>query len=106
MHVLSGCHLQRCFRDVGLDLFRVHIVSHPLVEKRLLDGLLLLIQRERKQETVDRGLLKSLLRMLSYLQVREHITKTYDILLQGLYYDGSVSTALCLKIQRSDRVTM
>ena len=55
---------------MGLDLFRVHILTPTKVEKRLLDGLLLLIARERKQETVDRGLLKSLLRMLSDLQVR------------------------------------
>lgn len=54
---------------MGLELFRVHILTPSKVEKRLLDGLLLLIARERKQETVDRGLLKNLLRMLSDLQV-------------------------------------
>ena len=54
---------------MGLELFRLHILTPSNIEKRLLDGLLLLISRERKQETVDRSLLKNLLRMLSNLQV-------------------------------------
>lgn len=54
---------------MGLDLFRVHVLSHNKVEKRLIDGILMLISRERRQETVDRDLLKRLLRMLSDLQV-------------------------------------
>ena len=67
---------------MGLDLFRVHILTPTKVEKRLLDGLLLLIARERKQETVDRGLLKSLLRMLSDLQVRSKGPRTLQLKLQ------------------------
>lgn len=55
--------------DLGLELFRNHIVSNPNVKDRTVDGLLTLIERERNNETVDRGLLKSLLRMLSDLQI-------------------------------------
>jgi len=54
---------------MGLDLFRAHIVGHHIVQNRTVDGLLQLIDRERSGETVDRGRLKSLLRMLSDLQV-------------------------------------
>lgn len=54
---------------MGLELFRVHILSPSKVEKRLIEGVLALIARERRQETVDRGLLKNLLRMLTDLQV-------------------------------------
>lgn len=57
------------YRDMGLDLFRTHIVGHRLVQSRTVDGLLQLIDRERNGEAVDRGRLKSLLRMLSDLQV-------------------------------------
>ena len=57
------------FRDMGLDLFRVHIISNNVVQTRTVEGILLLIERERTGETVDRQLLKSLLRMLSDLQV-------------------------------------
>ena len=56
---------------MGLDLFRVHIISNHIVESRTVDGILLLIERERNGEAVDRQLLKSLLRMLSDLQVSE-----------------------------------
>ncbi|KAL5004108.1 hypothetical protein ScPMuIL_017564 [Solemya velum] len=55
--------------DMGLDLFRSHIVGHILVQARTVDGLLQFIERERNGEAVDRQLLKSLLRMLSDLQI-------------------------------------
>lgn len=54
---------------MGLDLFRTHIVGHHIVQNRTVDGLLQLIDRERSGEAVDRSRLKSLLRMLSDLQV-------------------------------------
>ncbi|XP_061430926.1 cullin-4A-like isoform X1 [Lethenteron reissneri] len=55
--------------DMGLELFRTHVVSDRLVQNRTIDGLLLLIERERSGETVDRSLLRSLLSMLSDLQI-------------------------------------
>ncbi|XP_013419680.1 cullin-4A [Lingula anatina] len=55
--------------DMGLELFRVYIISNTLVQTRTVDGLLMLIERERNGEAVDRLLLKSLLRMLSDLQI-------------------------------------
>lgn len=42
---------------------------NSLVQTRIVDGLLLLIEKERQGDTVDRTLLKSLLRMLSDLQI-------------------------------------
>lgn len=54
---------------MGLDLFRQHIVMNILVQTRIVDGLLMLIEKERQGDTVDRTLLKSLLRMLSDLQI-------------------------------------
>ncbi|KAG8322193.1 Cullin-4A [Homalodisca vitripennis] len=56
-------------RDMGLDLFRHHIVLNTLVQTRTVEGLLMLIEKERQGDTVDRTLLKSLLRMLSDLQI-------------------------------------
>jgi cullin-4 len=55
--------------DMGLELFRCHIISNPRVQKRTVSGSLDLILQERRQESVDRSLLKSLLRMLSDLQI-------------------------------------
>ncbi|CAH0405175.1 unnamed protein product [Chilo suppressalis] len=55
--------------DMGLDLFRHHIAMNTLVQTRTVDGLLLLIEKERGGDAVDISLLKSLLRMLSDLQI-------------------------------------
>ncbi|ESO10101.1 hypothetical protein HELRODRAFT_185316 [Helobdella robusta] len=55
--------------DMGLELFRTYIVSNQIVRSKMIDGLLRLIEKERSGESVDRQLIKSLLRMLSDLQV-------------------------------------
>ncbi|XP_061526176.1 cullin-4A isoform X2 [Phycodurus eques] len=55
--------------DTGLELFRIHIVSDSVVRKRTVDGILEQIELERNGETADRSLLRSLLGMLSDLQV-------------------------------------
>uniref|UniRef100_A0A673ZND1 Cullin-4B n=1 Tax=Salmo trutta TaxID=8032 RepID=A0A673ZND1_SALTR len=55
--------------DMGLELFRFYIISDMKVQSKTIDGILLLIEKERSGETVDRSLLRSLLSMLSDLQV-------------------------------------
>ncbi|KAG9492255.1 hypothetical protein GDO78_000658 [Eleutherodactylus coqui] len=55
--------------DMGLELFRCHVISDKLVQTKTIDGILLLIDKERSGEAVDRSLLRSLLSMLSDLQV-------------------------------------
>ncbi|XP_045888434.1 cullin-4A isoform X1 [Micropterus dolomieu] len=55
--------------DTGLELFRTHIVSDSGVQKRTVEGILEQIELERNGETIDRSLLRSLLGMLSDLQV-------------------------------------
>ncbi|XP_028416649.1 cullin-4A-like [Dendronephthya gigantea] len=55
--------------DLGLQLFRIHIVDNKIVVERTIEGLLSLVERERNGEAVDRILLKSLLRMLADLQM-------------------------------------
>ncbi|ELT94808.1 hypothetical protein CAPTEDRAFT_227595 [Capitella teleta] len=57
--------------DMGLELFRLHIISNTVVQGRTVDGILVLIERERNGEAIDKQLLKSLLRMLSDLQIYE-----------------------------------
>ncbi|KAJ3588071.1 hypothetical protein NHX12_011665 [Muraenolepis orangiensis] len=55
--------------DMGLELFRFHIISDLKVQSKTIDGILLLIERERNGEAIDRSLLRSLLSMLSDLQI-------------------------------------
>lgn len=77
LHVLDNLIL--FFRDMGLHLFRLHIVLNNLVQTRTVEGLLMLIEKERQGDTVDRTLLKSLLRMLSDLQIYQEAFETkYD----------------------------
>uniref|UniRef100_A0A452FL03 Cullin-4B n=1 Tax=Capra hircus TaxID=9925 RepID=A0A452FL03_CAPHI len=59
--------------DMGLELFRAHIISDQKVQNKTIDGILLLIERERNGEAIDRSLLRSLLSMLSDLQVPEYL---------------------------------
>ena len=54
--------------DMGLELFRTHILEE-VCKNRYVDGLLLMIEKERSGETIDRSLIKSLLRMLSSVQL-------------------------------------
>ncbi|XP_078063862.1 cullin-4A-like [Mustelus asterias] len=55
--------------DVGLELFRTHVINDRIVQSKTIDGILLLIEKERNGEVVDRSLIRSLLSMLSDLQV-------------------------------------
>ncbi|KAI8468416.1 MAG: Cullin-domain-containing protein [Monoraphidium minutum] len=57
----------RSIFDMGLQLLRSHLERNPQVEARIVRGLLLLVERERHGEAVDRQLLASLLRMLKDL---------------------------------------
>ena len=79
LHLMYYDYVVVCSRDMGLDLFRVHIISNSTVQHRTVDGLLLLIEKERQGEAVDRQLLKSLLRMLSDLQVTSNSLWPSDI---------------------------
>lgn len=59
--------------DMGLDLFRMHIVSHTVIQGRIVDGLLMMIEKERNGHTVDKSLVKNLLRMLLDLQIYQEV---------------------------------
>ncbi|CAK9237113.1 unnamed protein product [Sphagnum troendelagicum] len=59
----------RSLWDMGLQLFRRHLSACPEVELKTVSGLLRLIEQERMGETVDRTLLKHLLRMFSALGI-------------------------------------
>lgn len=72
--------------DLGLDTFRRHILTHQLVQTRTVEGILMLIEQERHGDMVDRGLLKSLLRMLADLQIyQEAFEKKFLSATEKLY---------------------
>uniref|UniRef100_A0AAY4DGE0 Cullin-4A n=1 Tax=Denticeps clupeoides TaxID=299321 RepID=A0AAY4DGE0_9TELE len=51
--------------DMGLELFRFYIISDQKVQSKTISGILLLIEKERNGETVDRSLLRSLLSIVN-----------------------------------------
>ncbi|CAG9801380.1 unnamed protein product [Chironomus riparius] len=72
--------------DLGLELFRDHIATNSTVQSRTVEGILMLIEKERNGETVDRTLLKSLLRMFSDLQIyKEAFENKFLIATKQLY---------------------
>ncbi|GJM86837.1 hypothetical protein PR202_ga02732 [Eleusine coracana subsp. coracana] len=50
--------------ELGLNLWRDHIIHSPMIHSRLLDTLLDLIHRERMGEVINRGLMRSITKML------------------------------------------
>ncbi len=72
--------------EMGLDAFRTCVLAHQLVQARTVEGALMLIEQERHGDQVDRSLLKSLLRMLSDLQIyREAFEKRFLSATEKLY---------------------
>uniref|UniRef100_A0A8C0MLB0 Cullin family profile domain-containing protein n=1 Tax=Canis lupus familiaris TaxID=9615 RepID=A0A8C0MLB0_CANLF len=55
--------------DMGLELFKSYIIRDQNVQSRTIDGILLLIEKERNGEMIDRCLIQRLLSMLSDLQI-------------------------------------
>ncbi|XP_020936644.1 cullin-4B-like [Sus scrofa] len=55
--------------DMGLELFKSYIICDQKVQNRTIHGILLLIEKERNGEMVDRSLIQRLLTMLSDLQI-------------------------------------
>jgi len=54
---------------MGLGLFCRELKAHPDVESKVIHGILALIERERLGESLNRSLIKSLLRMFSALRL-------------------------------------
>merc|ERR1712045_937941 len=72
--------------ELGLDTFRKSILTHQLVQRRTVEGMLMLIEQERYGDMVDRSLLKSLLRMLADLQIyKEAFEKKFLEATEKLY---------------------
>jgi len=77
--------------DLGLHLWRDHIIGDHEVEKKLIAGLLALIERERSGEMVERNLIKNLLRMLASVGMYADRFEKNFVISTGKYYAQEVS---------------
>jgi len=59
----------RSLWDMGLGLFRKHLTPCTEVSDKLTNGILKLVESERNGDMVNRGFLKSLLRMFSAMDI-------------------------------------
>eukprot|EP01125_Pyxidicula_operculata_P003515 TRINITY_DN1448_c0_g1_i1.p1 TRINITY_DN1448_c0_g1~~TRINITY_DN1448_c0_g1_i1.p1 ORF type:complete len:802 (+),score=176.26 TRINITY_DN1448_c0_g1_i1:100-2505(+) len=76
--------------DMSLNLFAKNIISTTEIDDKLILGLLSSILADRRGETVDKILLKSLLRMLSSLQMYQtHFEKKFIEETQAFYAQES-----------------
>ncbi|RNA41656.1 cullin-4A [Brachionus plicatilis] len=80
--------------DLGLDLFKNHIVMNKLVQTRCISGLLALIDSERGGELIDRSLVKNLLTMLYKLQLYQSIFESEFIKASDKLYSNEGETML------------
>ncbi|XP_049729460.1 cullin-4B-like [Elephas maximus indicus] len=55
--------------DMGIELFKSCVICDQKIQSRTIDSILLLIEKERNGEMVDRCLIQRLLAMLSDLQI-------------------------------------
>ncbi|CAF4657754.1 unnamed protein product, partial [Rotaria sp. Silwood1] len=50
--------------ELNQDLFRRYIMQNSIISNRCINGILKLLEQERQGETIDRNLIKNLIRML------------------------------------------
>jgi cullin 3 len=76
--------------DVGLNVFRDTVIQSVefTVEKHLIDALMVLFRYERDQEVIDRGLIKSIVKILNSLSSTSSHSKKqtlYDTCFEPTY---------------------
>jgi cullin-4 len=90
---------------LALHLFRENVVSPPETDKRVLSGVLSLIERDRQGETIDRSLVNSLVRMYSALNLyTDHFEKHFLDTTHAFYIAESANKMQDIDV-RDSRVT-
>lgn len=87
-----------------MHLFRENVISPPETDKRVLSGLLALIEQDRLGETVDRTLVSSLVRMYSALNLyTDHFEKHFLETTHSFYVAESESKMQDIDVSRTYR---
>ncbi|KAJ9085247.1 Cullin-4A [Entomophthora muscae] len=80
--------------DMGLNLFRCHVLEAPDVRKQTMEIILDRIGREREGELVDRKLIQSLLRMIHDLGLYDKEFEVQLLTQVEVFYRSQASTLL------------
>uniref|UniRef100_A0A1I7XUR6 Cullin-4 n=1 Tax=Heterorhabditis bacteriophora TaxID=37862 RepID=A0A1I7XUR6_HETBA len=72
-YIILTVHYNTFLREAALTIFREEIMENSTIQNRLIKEILRVIDEERKGNQIDRTLLRSLLRMLSSLQIYNQI---------------------------------
>lgn len=67
-YVLSDSSVMSIW-DLGMEKFRLYFVNNTIIQRRTVEEIMNLIQQERQNITIDRGLVKDLLSMMTTLSV-------------------------------------
>jgi cullin-4 len=90
--------------EMGLNFFCEQLQQHPHVESKLISGLLTLVEKERLGESINRGLLKSLLRMLSALRLYSTHFQPVFLSATAAFYAAASRKAIASELSVSDYV--
>ena len=82
-------------RDLGLQLFGSSVIAQNGVHLHIVRGVLECVQRERAGETVDRGLLRSVIHMFQDLQVHAAHATLLCACVPCVYMCLSVCPSVC-----------
>lgn len=94
-YIVQGKHPDtRSFWHMGLVLFRKHFSTTSDVQKRTVDSLLSLINRERDGETIDNSLLKNLLSMYNDIGTYDQAFEKPFLASTNKYYEHEAATSI------------
>jgi len=71
-------HGVRSLYEMGLRLFKERVATHPDIEHKIISGLLLLVEKDRNGDVVDKSMLKNMVHMLLELGMYE---TSFEVLL-------------------------
>lgn len=84
----------RSIWELGLWFFRIHVAENPEVSKKLLEALLAEIKAERKKDTINRSLIKNLVRMYTSLGIYQDSFQFYFLAeTQNFYAEEGLALA-------------
>ncbi|KAF3333088.1 hypothetical protein FCM35_KLT02665 [Carex littledalei] len=83
-------HHKTPIKEVGLNLWRDHIIHSAKIQTLLVDSLLEEIHRERMGEVINHGLMRNVIKMLTelgvYQEVLESINAFEDVIINSFKY--------------------